>query len=83
MDLKGDDPTQHDETKGEDTGAKLIDETQVNVTNVDFAAALEDNKPNPWGKGYLRMYLFCALIFLCSTMNGKLFSRSKMSSLCN
>lgn len=39
--------------------------------NPDLASILANAKPNPWGKGYLRMYLCCALIFLCSTMNGK------------
>ncbi|KAJ5625739.1 hypothetical protein N7510_002048 [Penicillium lagena] len=37
---------------------------------ITFQAALEISKPNPWAKGYLHMYSVCALIFLCSTMNG-------------
>lgn len=35
--------------------------------------------PNPWGPGYLKMYLFCSLIYLCSTMNG--FDGSLMGSI--
>jgi hypothetical protein len=26
--------------------------------------------PNPWGKGARHLYFYCALIYLCSTMNG-------------
>jgi MFS family permease len=26
--------------------------------------------PSPWGKGHLKLYMACALIYLCSTMNG-------------
>ena len=33
------------------------------------AAALGDNKPSTWGKGHLKLYTFCGLIYLCSTMN--------------
>lgn len=31
---------------------------------------MEKHKPNPWGRGYMKLYLMSALIFLCSTMNG-------------
>lgn len=36
----------------------------------NFAAIMATNKPNPWGQGYIRLYLLSAIIFLCSTMNG-------------
>jgi hypothetical protein len=36
-----------------------------------YAFIMKHHKPNPWGLGYLRLYLFCSLIFLCSIMNGK------------
>jgi hypothetical protein len=26
--------------------------------------------PNPWGKGAKKLYMMCALVYLCSTMNG-------------
>lgn len=26
--------------------------------------------PNPWGKGARKLYMMCALLYLCSTMNG-------------
>jgi hypothetical protein len=34
-------------------------------------AVMASNKPNPWGPGYKKLYCLAALIFLCSTMNGK------------
>ncbi|KZO92397.1 sugar transporter [Calocera viscosa TUFC12733] len=44
-----------------------------------LTAAYEYGRPNPWGLGYLKMYLFCSLIYLCSTMNG--FDGSLMGSI--
>ncbi|KAH7489688.1 Lactose permease [Fusarium oxysporum f. sp. matthiolae] len=35
--------------------------------------------PSPWGKGHLQLYMACALIYLCSTMNG--YDGSLMGSL--
>ncbi|KAL1975649.1 hypothetical protein VTN31DRAFT_4041 [Thermomyces dupontii] len=35
-----------------------------------LADIMEKHKPNPWGPGYIRLYLMAGLIFLCSTMNG-------------
>jgi hypothetical protein len=26
--------------------------------------------PSPWGRGHIRLYMACAIIYLCSTMNG-------------
>jgi hypothetical protein len=40
-----------------------------------YAFIMKHHKPNPWGLGYLRLYLFCSLIFLCSTMNGEFSAR--------
>lgn len=36
-----------------------------------YLAIMTDHKPDPWGAGYRKLYLFCSLIFLCSTMNGE------------
>ncbi|EJT98561.1 sugar transporter [Dacryopinax primogenitus] len=44
-----------------------------------LAAAYQYGRPDPFGKGYLRMYLFCSLVYLCSTMNG--FDGSLMGSI--
>ncbi|KLJ11520.1 hypothetical protein EMPG_13289 [Blastomyces silverae] len=38
--------------------------------NEKLVDILVHSKPNWLGKGYLRMYLLCALVFLTSTMNG-------------
>ncbi len=27
--------------------------------------------PNPWGSGHIQLYLVCAIVYLCSTMNGE------------
>ncbi|OBT83709.1 hypothetical protein VE02_08277 [Pseudogymnoascus sp. 03VT05] len=40
------------------------------VESVALAAIMGPNKPATWGKGHLKLYTFCALIYLCSTMNG-------------
>ncbi|KAH8807771.1 hypothetical protein F5884DRAFT_821347 [Xylogone sp. PMI_703] len=42
------------------------------VESVALAAILGPNKPATWGKGHLKLYMFCALIYLCSTMNASL-----------
>lgn len=46
-----------------------------------YAFIMKHHRPNPWGLGYLRLYLFCSLIFLCSTMNGE-FSARPNSNVC-
>ncbi|RGP70019.1 lactose permease [Fusarium sporotrichioides] len=35
--------------------------------------------PSPWGRGHIQLYMACALIYLCSTMNG--YDGSLMGSL--
>jgi hypothetical protein len=46
-----------------------------------IATALAANgaAPSPWGRGHLQLYMACALIYLCSTMNG--YDGSLMGSL--
>ncbi|KAK7892227.1 hypothetical protein LTR67_007323 [Exophiala xenobiotica] len=48
----------------------VVQEKEINVVNADFAAALADNPPSPWGKGHLALYGCCIVVYLCSTMNG-------------
>ncbi|KAF2501185.1 sugar transporter [Lophium mytilinum] len=55
------------------------DEKHVSPLQRTFAEIIGDNKPNPRGPGYLKLYAFCSLIFLCSTMNG--FDTSLMGSI--
>lgn len=33
-------------------------------------------RPDPFGRGHVKLYLFCMIIYFCSTMNGKLTSLS-------
>jgi hypothetical protein len=45
-----------------------------------IATALDNvGAPSPWGRGHLQLYMACALIYLCSTMNG--YDGSLMGSL--
>lgn len=53
-----------DPNKGE-----VVAEDTVRVQNVQLAAIIETHKPNPLGRGYLKLYAVCVLVFLCSTMN--------------
>ena len=43
-----------------------------------ITAALEatGGRPDPFGRGHVKLYLFCMIIYFCSTMNGKLTSLS-------
>ncbi|KAF2169399.1 hypothetical protein M409DRAFT_65076 [Zasmidium cellare ATCC 36951] len=43
---------------------------QVIAESSCLAAALAASRPDPWGPGYLRLYLICSLIFLVATMLG-------------
>ena len=40
------------------------------AANSSQAAALGTNKPATWGPGHRKLYGMCALVYLCSTMNG-------------
>ena len=48
---------------GSETGA-----AKPAVAVVDMLPA--ESRPNPWGPGHRKLYLMCALVYLCSTMNG-------------
>ncbi|KAF7593618.1 hypothetical protein BBP40_011136 [Aspergillus hancockii] len=47
--------------------------------HLTLAEVIERNRPDPWGSGYRKLYLMCALVFLCSTMNG--YDTSLMGSI--
>lgn len=36
-----------------------------------YANIMAAQKPNPLGKGYIKLYLLSVVVFLCSTMNGE------------
>lgn len=43
-------------------------EKDIKARNADFAAAVSENRPNPWGRGYLMLYCYCLILYLCSTV---------------
>lgn len=49
---------------------KIVEVHQVEGIDPTHAAIMATNKPNQWGKGYIRLYMLAACIFLNSTMNG-------------
>lgn len=65
----------HDEG---DDGPQKTRVTQPDAIVNAFDAA--GGAPNPWGRGHLRLYLACMIIYLCSTMNGECSVRIKDAS---
>lgn len=58
-------------------GKNEVDMVENNIKQKDSPSngpdvLAEIEAPNPWGKGHKRLYMYCALIYLCSTMNGML-----------
>jgi hypothetical protein len=49
----------------------LVEEKTIHAHNAALAAALEEERPSLWGKGYIRLYMICGLLYLCSTMTGE------------
>ncbi|KAH7129721.1 general substrate transporter [Dactylonectria estremocensis] len=59
----------HSDCKHEEDGlhdSKASAQPEAAVAILDASG----NAPNPWGRGHLKLYLACGLIYLCSTMNG-------------
>ncbi|ORY04970.1 lactose permease [Clohesyomyces aquaticus] len=71
--------TYEGERKLTEDGRKIIEEGETTGVNANFAAILAKHKPNPWGKGHLKLYLLCAVCFMNSTMSG--FDSSLMGSI--
>lgn len=42
-------------------------------SRVAIATALDNANavPNPWGRGYIQLYMICFILYFCSTMNGQ------------
>jgi hypothetical protein len=57
----------------EPQGKQVLQETTIQAHNATLAAILQESKPDPRGKGYIRLYCICGLIYLCSTMTGQSF----------
>jgi hypothetical protein len=71
MDEKIDCSNTHNEVSKETSGQEVVTEPKFRVLSPRLAAVIKESKPNPWGRGYLHLYFCCALVFLCSTMNGQ------------
>jgi MFS family permease len=52
------------------SGFEQKEQNIIKARNAEYAAAIGENRPNPWGRGYLSLYAFCFIIYLNSTMNG-------------
>lgn len=77
MDEKKDPSGQHHETESthiadrtDSIGYAKKEKKDIKARNAEFAAAVTENRPNPWGRGYLQLYVYCLILYLCSTMNG-------------
>jgi hypothetical protein len=57
--------------KSVDSAIKVIETKHYEGVNVDMAEIMAKHAPDPFGRGYLKLYAMVALIFLNSTMNGK------------
>ncbi|KAH7176884.1 lactose permease [Dactylonectria macrodidyma] len=63
-----------------DVKAGLGQETrELNAHSVALAAAVAEQKPNPWSRGMLKLYAIMGIGYLVSTMNG--FDSSLMGSI--
>jgi hypothetical protein len=71
MDGKLDDSNTHHEMSKEISGQEVVAERNFSVLNPQLAAVIQEHRLNLWGHGYLHLYLCCALVFLCCTMNGQ------------
>ena len=69
MDVK-DQHALHQESVPHGADVKVLDEQKVDMLNPQLQGIFQENKPNPWGTGYLKMYIFVGLICFASTMNG-------------
>lgn len=71
MDEKIENISAHIEMAKERPGQEVVMERNFSVLNPRPATVIQEHKPNPWGRGYVHLYFCCALVFLCSTMNGQ------------
>ena len=45
---------------------KVLTQPDAIVTALDAT----DGRPDPFGRGHVKLYFFCLIIYFCSTMNG-------------
>lgn len=58
---------------------EVVSRADTKGVNSEYAIIMANNKPNPFGSGYIKLYLICSFCFLNSTMNG--FDGSLMGSI--
>lgn len=68
-----------DEKKESIADAEAVSIQDAKGINDAYATIMATNKPNPFGSGYIKLYLVCGFCFLNSTMNG--FDASLMGSI--
>lgn len=61
------------EKKLTDDGRKIVEEKEMEAVNASFATIMANHRPNPWGKGYITLYMLASICFLNSTMSGEVF----------
>lgn len=65
-----------------DSDVKVVETRQVEGVNIDMAQIMDGpDKPNPWGPGYIKLYLLVGLLFMNSTMNGTWLDTSDLATL--
>lgn len=57
----------------EDSSLQQVEKMDMDNPIETYANIMADHKPDPRGPGYIKLYILSGLIFLCSTMNGKLY----------
>lgn len=58
-----------------DNDVKVIEAREYEGVDLDMEKIMaSEDKPNPFGSGYIKLYLLVALLFLNSTMNGEWFA---------
>ncbi|KAF2200575.1 sugar transporter [Delitschia confertaspora ATCC 74209] len=62
-----------------DNGRNVVEKRETTGVNPTFTTIIATHKPNPFGKGYLKLYLLASVCFLNSTMQG--FDSSLMGSI--
>ncbi|KAI5460558.1 lactose permease [Mariannaea sp. PMI_226] len=63
----------------EKDNASHLETQEVNAASIALAAAVAEQKPNPWSKNMMKLYLIMGLGYLVSTMNG--YDSSLMGSI--
>lgn len=76
MAAKTESDTHHTEQirRSHDSDGKVTETQEIEGVNATHASIMATNKPDQWGRGYVRLYMLAACIFLNSTMNGQLFT---------